>query len=138
MIDMLAALFAHKTRALTLSEIEAVIDQFAPADLADVFDSRAALAQMPGGLDLVAGETANAVYKRCEPIINEIVRLATGRTREEVKATSFVVKAASAHQALLATYPGLTFDQAVERIVHLALARTVRTSALLSNNTQRH
>jgi hypothetical protein len=138
MIDLLAPLFAHKTRALTLSEIEAAIDQFAPADLADLFDSRAAVAQMPGGLDLVAGEAASAVFDRCGPIIDEVARLATGKTREEIEATNFVVKAATAHQALLATYPGLTFEQAFEKLVDLAIQRARQTSALLANNIGRH
>jgi len=138
MIDLLAPLFAHKTRALTMSEIEAAIDQFAPADLANLFDSRAVVAQMPGGLDLVAGEAASAVFDRCGPIIDEIARLATGKTREEIEATNFVVKAAAAHQALLATFPGLTFEQAIQRLVDMAIHRARSTSAYLSNNIERH
>jgi hypothetical protein len=137
MIDTLIGMLAPKSRALTSTEIESVIGNLRPGDLADLFDMGAGDMQ-PTGLDPLAKEAADALFHRCGPAIDEIFRVMTGASLEAVSATNVIVKAACAHQALMATFPGLSFEQVVQVVLKLVVARAKKTSALLSNQTQRH
>ncbi|MGO6998299.1 hypothetical protein [Rhizobium leguminosarum] len=137
MLNFLTAFLAPNVRALTEAEIDSVIDEFGPAEIADIVDAYAAQA-VATGLDPIAEDVTDSVFQRCGPVIDAIAAMGAGLTRERIEASGSLFRIACAHQTMIATYPDRTLEEILAHIVNLAVAKARETAVFSTGNLQRH
>lgn len=137
MLDILTAFLAPNVRALSEAEINSVVDEFGPTHIADIIDAYAAQAAACG-LDPIAEHVAGQVFERCGPIIDAIAALGSGVPRESIAASGPLFRMATAHQVMIATFPGRSLDQILEHIVTMAVSKARQTSVFSTGSDRRH
>lgn len=137
MLDVLTAFLAPNVRPLTAAEVDSVINEFGPREIADLVDAYAARAAATG-LDPIADHLAGQMFNRCGPVIDAIAAIGAGIPRENVARAGQLFRIACAHQTVLLTFPGLTLEQILAHIVTLAVAKARQTSVFSSGSDRRH
>ncbi|MBB3164687.1 hypothetical protein FHS25_005190 [Rhizobium laguerreae] len=137
MLDIITAFLAPNVRALTEAEINLVIDEFGPTEIANIVDAYAAQAANVG-LDPIAEHVAGQVFHRCGPVIDAIAAIGAGIPREQIGASGQLFRIAVAHQALVLTFPGRSLEEILAHIVTLAVSKARQTSVFSSGSDRRH
>ncbi|XAZ24016.1 hypothetical protein LVY75_12375 [Sinorhizobium sp. B11] len=137
MLDILTAFLAPNTRALTEIEVNAIVDELGPGNIADIVDAYAAQAAATG-LDPIADHIAGRVFERCGPVIDAIAAVGTGIAREKIAKSGHLFRIACAHQTIIATFPGRSLEEILAHIVNLAVAKARETSVFSTGSDRRH
>ncbi|RWY67875.1 hypothetical protein EHI46_26280 [Rhizobium leguminosarum] len=137
MLNFLTAFLAPSVRPLTEAEIDSVIDEFGPAEIADIVDAYAAQA-VATGLDPIAEDVTDSVFQRCGPVIDAIAAIGAGVPREKIAVSGSLFRMATAHQVMIATFPGRSLEEILAHVVNLAVSKARETAVFSSGNLQRH
>ena len=137
MLDILSAFLSPNVRALSEAEIDLVIDEFGPSHIANIVDAYAAQAAATG-LDPIVEDVTDSVFQRCGPIIDAIAAMGAGLTRERIEASGSLFRMATAHQTMIATFPGRSLEEILAHIVTLAVSKARQTSVFSTGSDQRH
>ncbi|MGO8468339.1 hypothetical protein AB9F45_27650 [Rhizobium leguminosarum] len=137
MLNFLTAFLAPSVRPLTEAEIDSVIDEFGPAEIADIVDAYAAQA-VATGLDPIAEDVTDSVFQRCGPVVDAIAAIGAGVPREKIAASGSLFRMATAHQVMIATFPGRSLEEILAHVVNLAVSKARETAVFSSGNLQRH